>query len=399
MKWTLVILPLLFLTILSPGQDAEKHAVFTGEVRETLILNTDREVYIAGEKAWFTATRLINGTLPDVDFSRVLYAELCGLDKNLHVLTKQEINGNLASGVVDIPEDLPTGYYVLRAYTAFQRNGGPEAFASKVVSIINPLIPPPQSSAGQDTLPEIFPMTADDNGAYRYGMFLSPDLARSKAVKVEMAGQLIPVRHFPNGLAYFSMDSLTVANARIYIINRKDTVTYDVKLPPWPPLALNLAQKGEVLEASVASESGATPLRGEYRLSVCDALLHTIHTEYVKAENWNRARHISLAGVSPRLIFVFLENEAGDTLSRQAFYPGKSPMGTVHVSTGQKTYGSRERVTAEVDLGADHTALVHYDVAVVKDGLGNDEAYLPAYLVRNPYLLEGFMSTFPMGTG
>ena len=56
-------------------------------------------------------------------------------------ITKHQVIDGSVHGVLDLPEGLPTGYYLVRAYTTYQRRFGPEGFGSTVVRILNPAVP------------------------------------------------------------------------------------------------------------------------------------------------------------------------------------------------------------------------------------------------------------------
>ncbi len=106
--------------------------------KEKVILHTDRDIYLMGEKIWFKAYDLVEGQLSDA-LSKVLLVELYDYQGRSLVQQKYVIEGGMASGAMDIPEEVATGQFFLRAYTQYLRNFPPVAYANKIITVINPL--------------------------------------------------------------------------------------------------------------------------------------------------------------------------------------------------------------------------------------------------------------------
>ena len=102
-------------------------------------LDLDRNLYIAGEKIWFTAYCLENGNL-NSHLSKVLYLELFDAEKKAFVQQKFSIQNGVAFGHIEVPEQISTGHYFLRAYTNYLRNFPADFAYYEVVSIVNPLV-------------------------------------------------------------------------------------------------------------------------------------------------------------------------------------------------------------------------------------------------------------------
>ncbi len=98
-------------------------------------LFTDREVYIPGEMISFSAQ--LNHTDTSC-ISKVLYIEFISPDGTAFIQAKYPVTGFLSSGSLQIPADLISGNYYLKAYTRFDRNFGPSAYAYVPVMVVNP---------------------------------------------------------------------------------------------------------------------------------------------------------------------------------------------------------------------------------------------------------------------
>ncbi len=110
------------------------HAQAAGKSEQSFRLFSDRNMYVIGEVIHFSA---VNPFEKDSD-ERVLYVELITPEG-------RQINGGkfltdhgITNGCLEIPEDLLSGYYFMRAYTRLMRNLGPLSYDYLPLTIINP---------------------------------------------------------------------------------------------------------------------------------------------------------------------------------------------------------------------------------------------------------------------
>ena len=110
----------------------------TTSIREELIIQTDREVYISGEKVWFKIYQLNSLTHSPWNISKVVYLELFD-NTNLPVVQlKVKTDGSSGSSVFTLPDKINSGNYGIRAYTNWMKNWPADLFCYKTISVINP---------------------------------------------------------------------------------------------------------------------------------------------------------------------------------------------------------------------------------------------------------------------
>jgi hypothetical protein len=105
--------------------------------QEKIYIHTDRSYYLAGETIWMKAY-LAAGTVHQAStISNTVYIELLN-DKNETVrqFMLHSENGS-AHGEMEIPADLKSGNYVLRAYTNWMRNFNQQFFYTQEIKIWN----------------------------------------------------------------------------------------------------------------------------------------------------------------------------------------------------------------------------------------------------------------------
>jgi hypothetical protein len=106
--------------------------------KESLVLRTDRDLYVVGEEVWMKVYKLdAHGSKAD-NFSKVVYVELLnqtGYPVNQLKLYLPDRSGSTGFSLSDT---LSSGNYLLRAYTSWMKNYPPEDFAFRTISVINP---------------------------------------------------------------------------------------------------------------------------------------------------------------------------------------------------------------------------------------------------------------------
>ncbi len=107
-------------------------------VTEHLSVSTDRSLYICGENIFFRADRFLAGVMEGSFWSSVLYAELVDAHGRPVVRSKYPLVEGVMSGNLTIPEGTLTGNYLLKCYTRWMRNQGPDSYSYSVLKIINP---------------------------------------------------------------------------------------------------------------------------------------------------------------------------------------------------------------------------------------------------------------------
>lgn len=113
----------------------------TEEIRgykENIIISTDRDIYITGEKVWVKVYKFNGIANTTSDLSKVVYLEL--LDKNNFPLRQLKVKTQTSSGssVFFLPDNISSGNYIIRAYSNWMKNFSPDLFSYKFISVINP---------------------------------------------------------------------------------------------------------------------------------------------------------------------------------------------------------------------------------------------------------------------
>lgn len=144
-------------------------------VDETVFVYTDKPYYLTGETLWFSAYCMRPSTGKFSQLSRVLYLELFNHESQAVVQLKVLIQSGISEGQILLPTSMSTGVYLLRAYTAWMRNGEHHNFYKQTIRILNPLI-------GLDT-----------NNPF---ITINPDVVKRKAVDAGKKNKISFIRLF-----------------------------------------------------------------------------------------------------------------------------------------------------------------------------------------------------------
>jgi hypothetical protein len=144
MRYYDVIITFAFIMLVSAtGKAGSNHVVFpkdsvSSDFSERICLFTDRNIYTAGEKLLFSAFISGSPSSWEYDWSRVMYLELISSNGNPVVQSKHPLSGFKADGSMQLPENLFTGNYYLKAYTRWMRNFSASGYTWVQVKVINP---------------------------------------------------------------------------------------------------------------------------------------------------------------------------------------------------------------------------------------------------------------------
>ena len=140
------LLFVLFLTqlVLAKGQTEIGLKLITPaddfKTAERVLLVLDQDLYLAGEKVNFFALTFDAALQIPIELSSVLYVELFNQDNNVISAKKYLLKQGEGTYDIDLPRQIETGYYYLRAYTNYMKNFGASAFFTKRIKVVNPFL-------------------------------------------------------------------------------------------------------------------------------------------------------------------------------------------------------------------------------------------------------------------
>jgi len=117
----------------------------TQAFQEKVYLHSDRSGYLTGETMWFKLYLTDASFHKPSSMSDVVYVEILDKARQPVLQTKVGMADGKGNGTLFLPATLPSGNYILRAYTNWMKNFNADFYFHKSISIINPFkAPDPQ---------------------------------------------------------------------------------------------------------------------------------------------------------------------------------------------------------------------------------------------------------------
>ncbi|WP_167617628.1 hypothetical protein [Maribellus sediminis] len=121
--------------------------VFFATAQETVVLRTDRDMYISGEPVWLKIDRTKSGSSNKSELSQVAYLEVINRKNTPVVQLKFALENGSADTKFELPDTLSTGIFRIRAYTKWMRNYNADLFFTKDIVVMNPFSKKPFPAA------------------------------------------------------------------------------------------------------------------------------------------------------------------------------------------------------------------------------------------------------------
>ena len=122
-------------SLLAPARQLQRYG--QQALVEKLYGHLDRPVYTARETMWLKLYA-VDGTFhKPLALSKVAYVEVLNAQHQPVLQAQLALHDATAQGALDLPATLPTGRYLVRAYTSWMKNFDPEFYFQTPVTIIN----------------------------------------------------------------------------------------------------------------------------------------------------------------------------------------------------------------------------------------------------------------------
>ena len=375
-KITIIFLLVIFATKISFAQTEKTQ--FDQNLKEKITLFTDRNLYLVGERIWFSA--LLNHTdSASSPVSNLLYIELYNQEHAPVAKQKFRIDSSLASSYLTIPENLISGNYYIRAYTKFMRNFPIEDFSYTNIQIINPRISLPETNAMREKAVSFFP----EGGAWVYGKTNQVSLRISKSLIDQIAQAEITnsedqvlnqCKIEPYGLASFQLTPSEGVKYFLRLKLKNGTSSY-FDFPSFPKKGITILsqthEKGIDIQLFFDPNSN---LDGEvYKIDVRNKQNKTSFSDHFVPTNHVFQTTILQDKLSNGLNFITIKNKQDQVKAVLVKYVAYPEAQSVQLSTNKNQYAPREEISLQVNTSSQ---LRWSNVTVVKKGT----AALPAQI-------------------
>lgn len=105
---------------------------------EKVRILTDRDIYITGETVFLSISNLSDSLLKNIEWSKIIYVELITPKGIALKQAKFHFGKDGSAGKIEIPKELQSGNYYIKAYTKWMRNFSTDTYGFKNITIVNP---------------------------------------------------------------------------------------------------------------------------------------------------------------------------------------------------------------------------------------------------------------------
>jgi hypothetical protein len=343
---------------------------------EKVYVQTDKKSYISGEQIWLKATLRYEDTTKIDSLSKVLYVEL--LNDKQQLITQQQLRiaNNTAIGDIDLPTNLASGQYFLRAYTAWLRNFGEDNFFHKTLTITHfqDKTVSNHVAATDSTKPiiQFFPEGGDMIKSLRNHIAFKATDAKGNGVPVMGLIQNIEGKTYTSfksnalGFGGFKLFPLGEALVAKVILASGDTATYS--LPPIleQGLLLNVSDLNQD-SIKVSLQSNLTTLANGKQDYYLVAQMHGEVKFMTKASvaKPNQIAYIDKKKIPTGVLHLSLIDENGVPHCERLVFVNHQDFLQISTQISKKEYATREKVSLDITTQTPEGKPISAEVSVL----------------------------------
>lgn len=360
------------------------------QISEKIILETDREIYMAGEKiniSCFTFEPLLQDILK---LSKIVYIEFFTSRNLLIEQIKIEMNQGNGSGYIEIPKRLLSGKYYLRAYTNYMKNYGLSGFSYSSVTVLNPFFEVSQDDRSSSLTSVLQKCTLYPEGGYviyEHSNTIVCKFTSNSGHPVACIARVLDehdrvISTFSTnayGLGSFQFTPVPGSSYRVEAAAGAKIIMQEIEIPD-QAVMLNIRKDEDVLHFSF-------PKHGIVEFPLRLKLVFPNASVLISGINENDSL-ISIATKSlPKGIVHFqLQNSRNEMLSFRNVYIPPEENTNCQLLTGKKRYGFRETLTLDVENKMEIANNTMMSISVFLIEVGCIEDYIK--FDREEYLLS-----------
>ncbi|MDD4819479.1 MAG: hypothetical protein PHD21_01410 [Flavobacteriales bacterium] len=219
---------------------------------------TDKDNYVSGEVMWLKFI-LFDNDYKTSSFSKVAYIELADTQRP-YVQEKIALTKGEGQIQVSLADDMPSGVYELCGYTRYMKNGTPDVFFKKYISVVNPKTTPVSSRAKMVSYEKIAEKTPSPSPISSVKVLTEKSIYKNRElVKVDVAD--VPKNAVKVVVSVYGKDSLfTTAQADSECLKKEISKTFSVQQGKYLP-----EYEGHIITATL---NDTTANKAEYMSNI-----------------------------------------------------------------------------------------------------------------------------------
>ncbi|NOQ27526.1 MAG: hypothetical protein GQ564_19360 [Bacteroidales bacterium] len=398
------IISLLSLLIVFTGiraQQIEKSSI--SDVSENIKLNTDRDLYFCGDNIYFNADYFIDEHKTVPVLSNVLYIELIDCNNNIPIIQKKfKITDFNVNGSLNIPKEVVSGNYILRAYTQYQRNFSDNNYGFRLITIFNPISNLSQSSyINNDSIYIAAEGNILLNNSKNNIIIKVPDnlvFNNNKYLITDESNNVI--KEFTPDNSGFYSTAITINNLNQYklLIIKENSDTIKTNFPKIQNTGIqtNIQSTKNNIFYKIRTEAAFYSIENnEYRVKAFSNDFIENFTESISFKDSLYDLNINPNVLSKGINYIVLLDAEENILKINSIYKLSNPVNDINIELNKDTFEPREKIELKVsakEISLKELPLV--SISVTRNGTKKeDHSFTPSLYLKNHILLENFLNT------
>ena len=361
---------------------------------EKLIVQTNKNIFAAGEELWFKAYIINSLSHKYFSHSKTLYVDLVNEKDTAIAQLLLNIPSERTEGMIRLKDSLPEGYYWLRVYTATIQKYDTNAVFVSPIYVVNKKFPSTFISTVAPIKETRISTKAPRLLFYPEGGEIIAGTNTTIAIKAEDEfGSPVKVEGFINdnldssALTWFKTDSITGLGKISFFVSKSKNYAANFK---WEKQFIKLPLPLVNLYASQISIKDQTPTTLKVVVAQGDSLYKKGKQSYLLGINKDSLCFASVgvdmyelsipksnfpAGISKLLLF----NEAQEVVSERTIFITK-PKEELFISTDKENYAPRDKVVLTLYKG---DSVLHPNFTALSVAVSDDNTVKQTSDVRN----------------
>jgi hypothetical protein len=329
-------------------------------LQEKVYVRTDRSGYITGELMWFKVYCTDGYQNRPLDISKVVYVELLGEGNEVVLQRKIEMQDGIGSGSMFVPASLSSGNYVLRAYTNWMKNFGPEFYFHSTISVVNTFIKPATPSAKTNAAydAQFFPEGGDlvaglrSKVAFRVVDASGKGISFRGAIINEKNDTLVHFKPTRFGIGHFYMTPVAASKYRAVIVDqsgrRSVHAVHDVKEAGY---VMRLIDGAEAINIDISASSQADNFAPVYLFVQSREMM--VSKDVRTIQNGKATFRLNRSALPEGISHITLFDKDLHPTAERLYFKRPSAQLVVEARTGSKSYSTRSKLKLTLNSGSD----------------------------------------------
>lgn len=353
---------ILFFGINASGQIRDSDLVISFEryqkqnYTETIFVHFDKRYYLAGEFVKFKVFCLEQNTSKPSQLSSVAYVELLDHENKPQIQATIELKNGSGYGDFYIPLEVNSGNYILRGYTRWMRNDGPETFFHTMVTIINPFKKPelPNTPDAKEISLHIFAESGTlINGVKSRIVFHAQNSLRNP---VSVTGRI--VANDTLEVASFSTDRFGIGSCdltpdlrnryHIELFQQKDTTRHEFLQIDSHGLSISVSTNPEGYSLEIFCNDPSIVQPSATVTYVIHSKGMILHSGSLNLQRGRALHNISQILEKQGMMTLSLFEPAGNILGERTIFRSPVETNSLNASSDKPEYLTREKVELKI---------------------------------------------------